>query len=127
MTKFEVKMENESTKITDTVSENDGVAKPISKKERIKTRLFCQNQSLVYAILAFVTSCFCFVPYAFIVFFVPTLVFLYLSLKSKEAFYDLGGRKSNKLLTASILCIIATILSILLTSYAVIITYVLIF
>ena len=127
MTKFEVKMENESTKNIDTVLENDGAAKPISKKERIKTRRSCQNRSLVYAILALITSCFCFIPYAFIVFFVPTLVFLYLSLKSKETFYDLGGKKSNKLLVASILCIIATILSILLTSYAVIITYVLIF
>lgn len=120
-------MENESTKNIDTVSENDEISNPISKKERIKTRRVCQNQSLVYAVFALITSCFCFIPYAFIVFFVPTLFFLRSSLKCKESFYDLGGKKSNKLLVASILCIIATILSILLTSYAVIITYVLIF
>jgi hypothetical protein len=92
-----------------------------------KPKIEDAKKSMLFSLLAFASSCLCFIPFAFIVFFVGDLVLLRLSLVHKENYTEQDGPKNKYITTASVFCIISTALAIILTVYAVLITYAMIF
>ena len=102
------------------------VAKTDKKSSRL-SRMPNARKSLIFSLLSLFCSCFCFVPFGFIAFFVGDLIFVRLALVYKERFYDAGGKKSSQITASNIICIISTVIAILTTVYAVLITYAMIF
>ena len=79
--------------------------------------------SMIFSLCAFVSSCLCFIPYAFIVFFIGDLILLRYSLLYKESYTEANGPSNKFTKISTAFCIISTALAIILTVYAVLITY----
>ncbi len=92
-----------------------------------KPKIEDAKKSMIYSLCAFGASCLCFIPFAFIVFFVCDLVLLRFSLVHKENYVEADGPRNKFLIIANVFCIISTTLAIILTVYAVLITYAMIF
>ena len=92
-----------------------------------KPKLQDAKLAMIYSLCAFGASCLCFIPFAFILFFIGDLILLRYSLVHKENYVEADGPKNKYLIVANIFCIISTTLAILLTVYAVLITYAMIF